>query len=956
MFRRFPYRQDVRSPQSGVALVVVILVVLIISIFVVVSLRSTHTFQRISASLWGKKKVSEVADIGANLAIQEFRRRFSHQVNPYSADVPPKSFPVTNMQYRPMLDSNFDGVKLVLQQYAGDFAAISDPTCTVSVTGSGTGTNYGAGITERPYCTYQDPAAVYNYTVTLLNRAELLQCFTNGYDSTSCEDTDLNYRTRLISQACIAHHATNDDWNDPSCAPPNSFHYGDVPDGSVFASQPELGYRLVIQSVSTDNAGRSSTVTKELLLFVEQGTDMRLGAQAIALDAMNFMVGGYIDGVKQMVPASFLTDTWWGFQGLGGATYSKYYFLGQRYQYNAFQKDATASPGDVPYMDKNTGAYAGRFNGLTIDSIFSNVGITNELQATSSNVCAFCTPAQANDYSAAFGSLSASPVPIDEGGALDIAAFKTALNVNDQTVFGAVNTSNITPTSAAGSILVSGATPDTLNPAMVVDNNSAVDSVVLKGDITVKGSVVIPGDLVLKDANIKTDGKGTLYALGNIYIMGDVTAQTKPSAASAPNNDLNYLIGKKSGGGYSYSGACTAGGLNCDNLELVAVGNVVVGNITNAYTASMLATEVSSAASQLYLNAPPMDGLRPTDYSANFQPMPLRTSLGGGWNNWSNTMQVGVKKASAVESPAAVGNHVSESVAIGLLPKFAGNIYGTNATNPNHYFWNFFSQKAPQTTGQFTTGFGFVPPMAELPDPTGLGVKGCQLSGFAWCNPPAALNGGFLQNDWGDATSINPAYKAWLTAEGYKNLYFDGTTKNDSPGGVPNTGKAPLTNPDSYRVLEAVGADGTIQRNTVSNTRLIQASVVAVTGFVTGIGGFGPGVGATLPAAPTDPSRKMNFYRPPGGPDVAFPFSLEETDPLVAGPNYYLDRDDALTCPGGGGSNYYDCDQNGLTITNGVRGNTLLFTQGGLYIYKTNQPISVPAGSRMSFVTSSVSK
>jgi hypothetical protein len=926
-----------------------VLAIVVLSIGTVVAMRSSDTFKKVVNKFYRKHKVNEVAEIGANLAIQEFRRRFSQMANPSNSE------PYVNAQYRPMYSNSPAAVAGVLTQYAQDFFNISVedgcPAGSLVVSGTpGAGTFYGNAATDRPVCINVDPSLLgYKYTVKILNRAELNACAANGYFSPLCESTDPANRTRLITQACINYYSANGNWSDPSCNPPASFHYGDVPGNtsSTVPSVPVLGYQLIIESSADDEnagaqkTGAKATVRKELFLMVNQSTNFNTASKGIDIDGMNFMLGGNINGtVQQIIPPNYLSTLWTGFQApLNNLAH--WYSLGERYQFGASFVESNFGGSDQ-WLDHTTSAGTSRFGGMTVGGLFSNIGINGNLQTMSRTPpCAYCNPAQADDYSAAFGAMSASMgVAVDEGGAFD----ETDLRLNklasyDAGPLGGV-ASSVVP--AGGTILVSTGVTDGFAPAAIVDNNAnftANRSVVMTGAISLTGNVYIPGDLYLINPIVDTNGgKGTLMAKGNIYIAGNVTKNTTLGGAVLQN------LGNTTVAGYNYGQACITGGVACDNLELVAAGNVVIGNITNAYTAAFLATTVSASASQLSLDAPPMDGLRTTDYSQTFQSMAPRNSAGGWGGSWDNIMQVGYEPASFtagydVRNPA-------ETVAPGLLPEGAGHIYGTG---DKHYNWQFFgySDGATQTWNTQLTGWGYVRPQSDgYPDKLGRLQPPCMGSSDYCDGASSAVNGGFLQNGWGSDTVHTKT--PWISPQTFNDMYFDGVANAFPAVAAAAVADCRATGYTFDCVSLDANNDGDFADagdvpNTVSTTNLIDARVVSISGFVTGIGGNGPGNGSAVPPATPNP---LQFF---GGGATPNPRLIELARGVLPADKYLIDRDDATTCPGAGTS-VWDCDNNGLTITNGVYGNILLFTQGGLFIYKSNQAEPVPAGARMSFV------
>ena len=132
---------------------------------------------------------------------------------------------------------------------------------------------------------------------------------------------------------------------------------------------------------------------------------------------------------------------------------------------------------------------------------------------------------------------------------------------------------------------------------------------------------------------------------------------------------------------------------------------------------------------------------------------------------------------------------------------------------------------------------------------------------------------------------------------------------------------------------------------------MIAPRLIAISGFIAGIGGNGPGNGGT--AQVVGAQVPLKFWD--GNLATKAPMMIApNSGSLGTDSNYFIDRDDSQTCPGSpglGGNSIYDCDKNGLTFLNGVYGNSALFTEGGLYIFHSNLPQPISLSARVSLIS-----
>ena len=971
------------NPRSGAALVLVLMAIILISLVAVVSLRGTSTFQVVTGKFKRKLNARQVAELGVDRAVKEVRRRFSMVANPTEEGLPDPT-PINNSQYRPMLSKDLGDLALVLQMYAKDLQTIGSPSCAENVTLTNYGNQLDTGSEDVHLCLNDDPSGEYPYTVTLDNIAELADCETD-YLSPNCGDDA--HKTRLVSAACLTAYdyggGTNppSNWDFDDCNPPNSFHYGDIEDGPS-TSLPAIGYRLVFTGTATEGDSAVS-VTKTMLVFVDQAHDFSTATQSIDIDGAMFLQGGHINGtVTQIVPPEYLTGIWWGYSTLFGGSYE----LGRRYEINPI--DEASGVND----DEETGTITnppfpaigyGRFDGIRIGGVFSNIGVWNVFQTEVNNaadgadyviagpVQEYADPSMMDPLTAALGA-SGGIAAVDAGGAFDEAALIQALTTYDDTISGTTTNganSRAQPTGSGDILRTVDTSTNTVNSIGLIDNTAASlntrddDAIIMQGTIDLEGSVYVNGDLYLgggednnNDVIFDLNGKAArIIASGNIYFGGNVLVANHPPCSKG---NIDACYGSTDGafdsgaGHQELSDACSSA--TCDNLELIAMGNAVVGDVTHGEFAG-LAGMLAGSASMTYVGVPPLDGYRATDLDSDFSHMPVGDRTGIA--NWSDLMQVGFQSANLAGGPAssmsANPTGVEQTIVPGLLPYGADHIYGSDPANPNRYLFNYF--RTPDTnTGASLSGWGLVipaedfvadhstevPPKAVGQDALGRVQPACSTSSVDFCDPAgtAALNGGYQFNGWNSGPTNGQGLTPQMSSVGFFNWFHAGDPTN--PGGAApdvslttyhSTGQIPVPRNCSFAAspnFPCVSGDNEVE-NMVSKTTRIEARVQAVSGALVGFAGRSDQAPRRWDGAATEPvlSPRLNG----------------------AGGFGYTDRDDA-GCSGA--NSLWDCDQNGLTVLNGAFANSLMvISQGGIFIYRHDYANPVPIGARVSFVS-----
>ena len=151
-------------------------------------------------------------------------------------------------------------------------------------------------------------------------------------------------------------------------------------------------------------------------------------------------------------------------------------------------------------------------------------------------------------------------------------------------------------------------------------------SLVLDGTskpIVIDGPVVVDGDVIIKGT---VSGQGTIYAGRNIHIVGDITYSSPPSwpkPDSDPNSTMQGNTGK-------------------DMLGLIAKGNIVLGNCTNAAWLSSTKSYITTPFVKPYTCDPTDASIGyPSTFPGNYTALDSGKKIVYTYNKTTKTWSVG---------------------------------------------------------------------------------------------------------------------------------------------------------------------------------------------------------------------------------------------------------------------------------------------------------------------------
>ena len=951
---------------QGAALVIASIIILLIASAAVFVLRSTGTFQKVTTFLRIKKEQESIALLGFDRAEAELKRRFEDLVNPENTT------PVSNAQYRAIFDRAF--ANRVLTNYACDIEAIADQACATNVAD---GTDFGGDTNDIAVCLKEDPVGSYDYAVELLNLSTISDCCANGFEDTSCNADGF---TRTVTDACWTSRNNATPWDDPSCLPPHSYHFGLTPPPNT---PPSLGFRLRFRS-EADEKGRRAAVEGDITVFIEPQLDFDMAAEIVGLDAFMLSLGTNIAGQARIVtPPPFLEKNWFRYSWPDNF-YAPDYYLGNHYLYNP-----TAKVG--PYDHHQPTIDPGYLSGGNFRELFTNSGVTQTLkdylaaQAIPGVINEFANPDDDGTYSAVIGPTHGLPIAIDRG-AIDRDQLITKINDYNVSLGVAPSLSvsasggGTAPTIYVSDVMAPGNSQNLTNIGStlgeVVADGRINRSVVLVGEsgaggwsaaptpstINGTGTVVIDGDLVIVGDHVVQDNF-SLVVTGNTYIAGNILQGVKiPNAEQLLANPAAPI---------DYAQACAAAGINCSNLNIHTVGSVVIGNITNKENLAFMATKLSG--SQVFLNVMPnpLDGLRPDN--STFTPIAERQTI---YSNYQDLMQVGLCTpgnascfSANMRHPDMGDQRLEETQEIGLLPNGAGSMYWDDAGNVTKRPFLFFRNES----GAFThEKIAFGAPInqndydsdvdGDLTTEDALGREYVGCGAWAQCEVPVrytddATNQGMdilfgsgifpQKQNWGQDNPVDATQVAWINPITFQNLMFDGTTDNTSGNcnraDSSARGCAPIITPHTFETttgpvrIDNITLDDIDPTQTpdsyISRTVKVEARLMAST--ITGWGGLG----AYQDGVTGKWSPRFWLESIAGKPTYA---DLSSTTPgSGVGENPYLDRGDLSVCP-----NSNDCNNNGITFW-GVSAKTMMvMSQGGMHFLGPNVGQPVQANKR----------